>query len=432
MSYEIFDPVRHKVELREVGLSTDRSGVHEVNLASIKDRHPDAEYPCAMRSLIPGEHEIGWGDKLRIVPEDVAMCVVNGNALIQGAFFPLLFDHGFTARGTESPGDVLECYEEGGAFWQLCDLADEEAYKGICKPGKRWKNRSLSFGAWYDGDGFLRPVQPKELSVTNLPRLKGLGPVVEMSHLRKALGIGFGPGPAGLVIPITLAAAPPVAPEGPQTTPAGSGGSLPLSSASPATASNRKEEHMKVTPETLKLLGLAENASEDEFNAAVAAKLAPKPDAPATKAEPETPAPALALSDVQKMIDEATARNFAAMAEQSAKAQVETTLAAAKKARVDTVLSKAVSLGRMTKADVELYRPAVEANPDGFEARLSTMPKVAPVDTIFEKGDDGGKLSGGSPQEAKTETLTYASQYARLHNIGIPEAQRRIAAAGAN
>lgn len=35
---------------------------------------------------------------------------------------------------------------------------------------------------------------------------------------------------------------------------------------------------------------------------------------------------------------------------------------------------------------MELYRPAVEANPAGFKAQLASMPKVAPVDPVYEPG----------------------------------------------
>ena len=405
MKYELFDPARHKVEKREIALAFDRDGVREVSLADTKARFPGAEYPCAMRSLMVGEHDIGWGEKLRVMPEDVAMCVVNGNATIRDHFFPLLFDHGFTGRGTESPGDVLECYEENGAFWQLCDLADDDIYRDACKPGKRWKSRSLGFGAWIDGDGFLRPVQPRELSLTNLPRLKGLGKVVEMSHLRQAFGIGFGPGPAGLSVPISLAAVPSAPPEGAENAATGGEASLSTPIPSPDPASNRKEERMfKVPPKLQKLLGRVEFASEDDFNQAVEAlegdvalgeKPQPAKTAPETPAPTATPAPTVSLADVEKLVADATQKTFAALAEANARAQAEIAAAATRKARVDAVIEKGIRMGRIRKPDAELYRPAVEANPDAFEAHLAAMPKVAPVDPVYEPGSFYAGLGSG-------------------------------------
>lgn len=430
-TFETFDAQRHTLALREIALAFDRDGVREVTLADAKSRHPEAEYPCAMRALIAGEHDIGWGEKLLVSPEDVAMCVVNGNALIRDAFVPLLFDHGFTGKGTESPGDVLEFFEQNGDLWALVDLADEEMFAKACKPGKRWKSRSLGFGAWVDAEGRLRPAQPKELSLTNLPRLKGLGKTVEMAHVRQLCAAPAG-SPADLSIPTSLAAASPAAPLGLTQNAASGGEGSSLSTSpisSPVSASARKEEHMKVTPETLKLLGLAENASEDDLNRRLAELAAPKAE-PEPKVEAPAPV-ALSAADVDRIVAEKTAKVFAEMAETNAKALAEATEKATKKARVDAVLSKAVSLGKLTAADVELYRPAVEANPDGFEARLGTMPTVAPVATVFEKGDDGRTLAGSTHANLSAD-LTYAAQFARLSNISVTEAQRRIAAARAN
>ncbi len=401
MKYELFDPAKHKVETREIALAFDRDGMRDVALASVKDKYPDAQFPCAMRSLLLGEHDIGWGETLRVMPEDVAMCVVNGNELIRSAFFPLLFDHGFTGRGTESPGDVLECYEENGSFWQLCDLADEEMYRAACNPGKRWKSRSLGFGAWIDGDGFLRAVQPKELSLTNLPRLKGLGKVVEMSHLRKVYGLGFRPGPEGLVIPTSLAAVPAASPEGTQrAATGGEASSLSTSTSSPVPASTRKEEHMKVTPENLKLLGLAENASEDDLNRRLAELAAPAAAPPAPKPEPKVetpppPAPGVTLGDVQKIVAESTATVFKEMAAANAKAIAEATAAAEKKAKVDGLLERAIGLGKVPRAHAKFLRPGIEADPVGFEAELAAMKAVAPVEPIFERGGSPGFVGAG-------------------------------------
>ncbi len=401
MSYELFNPQKHKVERREIALAFDRDGVREVTLADIKARYPEAEYPCAMRALLSGEHDIGWGERILNAPEDVAMCVVNGNALIREGFVPLLFDHGFTAKGTESPGDVLEFYEQGGDLWALVDLSDDEMYAKACKPGKRWKSRSLGFGAWIDEEGRIRPAQPKELSLTNLPRLKGLGKTVEMSHVRQLFAVGFGAGPAGLFVPTGPAVSLSAAPEGQLSAAANGGASLQTPTSSPVPASNGKEEHMKVSPETLKLLGLAPDASEDEFNrrvAEVAASAAPKPPAPQT---PEAPAPApapapvaLSAADIERIVAEKTSAVFAAMSERHAKELADAEARAKKDARIDALLERAIRLGKVHRGLASLFRPGIEKDPDKFEAELAAMPTVAPVEQGIEGGGEPTTLGG--------------------------------------
>lgn len=191
---------------------------------------------------------------------------------------------------------------------------------------------------------------------------------------------------------------------------------------------------MKVSPETMKLLGLAPDASEDDFNARLAERLAPKP---APKVEepapaPKEAAPAISLADLDRIVSEKTQAALSSLAEANAKAQTEAAAAATKKARVDAVLDKGYRLGKVLKADFDLLRPSVEANPDAFEARLGSMPKVAPVDTELEAGGEPTTLGDGDGYRSKSDSLTYAAQFARTHNITLSEAEARIAELRAN
>lgn len=423
-SFELFDSTRHKLADTAVALAFDPKGI-----IALSD--PARPHGAEMRVLLGGENDIGYGETLLLTPDDVALCVGNAKKRLSESFIPLIYDHGWSARGTEGAGAVVDCFERNGDLWLSVDFADDDIFKGAVKPGKKWMGRSLGFGAWIDADRKVRPADPKECSLTNLPRMKGLGPVVGLSAIRRFFDLAR-PIPSL----VTASSAPP---EGAQNAASGDEGLSLSRIPSPDPASNRKEEHMKVSPETLKLLGLAPDASEDEFNARLAERLAPKPAPKAEEApapDPKEAAPAAApitLADVDRIIAEKTQAALSSLAEANAKAQTEAAAAATKKARVDAVLDKGYRLGKVLKADFDLLRPSVEANPDAFEARLASMPKVAPVaDDALEAGGEPTTLGDGDGYRSKSESLTYAAQFARTHNLTLSEAEARIAELRAN
>lgn len=440
---ELFDATRHALKETAVALAFDPKG-----MIALSD--PARPFGAEMRVLLGGENDIGYGETLMLTPDDCSLCVGNAKKRLSESFIPLIYDHGWSARGTEGAGAVVDCFERSGDLWLSVDFADADIFAGACKPGKKWMGRSLGFGAWIDAEQKVRPADPKECSLTNLPRMKGLGPVVGLSAIRRYFDLSR---------PMPHPAAAPIAsPEGTETAPAGGGtASLSTPSRSPDPARNGKEERMfNVPPKLQRLLGRGEFANEDEFNRAVEAldgevalgEKKPKPCATCShpahgdkacgencgckkQGEERTPPTAgVTLADVDRIVAEKTEKALATIAEANAKSQVEAAEKAQKKARVDAVLDKGFRLGKILKDDFALLRPSVEANPDAFEARLASMPKVSPV-------DDSGLEGGGEPTtlgdgeggyRAQSESLTYAAQYARVRNIGLSEAQAEIAA----
>jgi hypothetical protein len=147
-----------------------------------------------------------------------------------------------------------------------------------------------------------------------------------------------------------------------------------------------------------KLAGVADDSSEDAILEALGKKLSP--EKPAGTGE-------LGISD--KQLEVLAERVGAAIGlDKLAKnlgEQAEKLVAAdRKKTRVDALLERAMSEGKIVAAErkvtvdgkeLDPVRLECENNPDAFEARLKVMPRKAPVGGAFPKSDKGDALTAG-------------------------------------
>lgn len=384
-------------------------------LVRFQDQTP-GERKCKMRFLLGGEPVIGDYRKFRMLPEDAALCVGNAKKRIsmqsKGAI-PLLFEHGWGAEGGRAGGYALDVYEEGGDIW-FTVLLDEPTWAAAVDPGLNWFGRSAYFSGWMDPDGFIRPADIFEGSLTNFPAMQGLGECQPMQELEekfsKRIHLAM-KRQYGLDMPEQFT---------PGTT----------SHTSPAEASYRKErEQMKLSAETLKLLGFAENADPT-----------PEQIDNAVKAKQGAAAPAASVSvrsEVLQVMDELRARD-----REEIGAQLRAEFEARDKERaIDAVLLDAEKSGRITVADREKYRAmGRQMGAEALKDVVSRFAAVAPTGRVFEPGS-----SAGAPVQAGSQTIaelceqenahlrsermsTWARRYAAEKGITAEQASERLRA----
>jgi len=173
------------------------------------------------------------GRKFRVTEQDLA--TVLSNLSTRKNKIAVLYEHGEGPKGEEAAGwiDSFDA-DSRGLFGYVVWNADAAA----AIKADKWKYLSPGFMGALDDDGFIRPRNLLEASLTNVPAIDGMDPVTASASARaasEALGIHT-PGESG-------------------------------STPSPATDNNApaeagKEEHeMRLSTEALALLGLAEGAT---------------------------------------------------------------------------------------------------------------------------------------------------------------------------
>ena len=221
----------------------------------------------------------------------------------------------------EVPSDAFLAQEDG--FWGLDPRWTGAALEEIRSGARRWI--SPTFYGVEDEDGYVRPRILRDISLVSVPNLDGMQPVTA-SAAREA-----------------------AAAQQPN---------------SPQQASERKEqETMKFSAETMKLLGLADGASQEDLEKAVNRLAAEKP----------------AASDVEKAAA-AAVEKFRADFEKSVREQLERESAQnARKARVAGLVERAETEGKLVADNREALTTLAAADPDAFEKVLPGLKVLAPV-----------------------------------------------------
>lgn len=298
----------------------------------------DAPRKCRMRMLRGGEPALADSRRFRMTPEDRASTLGNAQRRLAGRTIPLLFEHGFGPCGGKAGGKVTRVYEDAEDLWAEV-LLDEDTFEEAVDPGLNWHGRSAGFMGWMDEDGFIHPADVFELSLTNFPAMEGLGAVEAMHTFSERFAAR-------------------------STTPAQAPASVTVSSA--AAASKPKEQEMSFSPDFLSSLGLADNASAEDVQRAVTAKMSAPPPAPAPVAVDVT-------AQVRAILAAERAENDKAVQE-TLKSERE---AFAKRQAVDAFLASAP--GKITAANRDAWRKAAENDLEIAKALLADARAVVPV-----------------------------------------------------
>lgn len=355
---------------------------------------------CKMRFLIAGEPTIGDYRKFRMLPEDAAMCVGNAKKRLSTqprGGIPLLFEHGWGSEGGRAGGYALDVFDDGGDIWFIV-LMDEPTWAAAVDPGLNWFGRSAGFSGWTDPDGFIRPADIFEGSLTNFPAMQGLGECEPMSELEqrfsKRTAIAMQRLSSGLITPIQ-----------PLTT-------------SPAAASDRKEREMKLSAKALQLLGFAENAdpTPEQIEAALTKGAATTQDKPLTRSEMLQ-----AFDDIRKQDREAQAADLRAEFE-----------ARDKERAIDAVLLEAEKARKLTAANREKFRAMGRTiGVDALKEVFAQFAAVAPTAPVFQPGEAQTQEVGSSiaqqcaqaSERFRRQRLSaFGDQYAAQKGITAAEA----------
>ena len=380
---ETFDSKSHQLQDFSFTLDLDQVGFTVLD---------EKKRTCKMRYLRGGEPPMADSRKFRMLPEDCAVLVGNCKKRLSTFGIPQLTEHGWGKDGGKGCGKHLDVLEEGGDIWNVVILT-EEAWADAVDPGLGWLGRSAGLKGWLDLDGFIRPADMFEGSFTNFPAMQGLGSIETMSALqerfsRRMVFVG------GIYQPEGAASR------------SESLASNEASNPSPDQASNKKgAEDMKFSAETLKLLGLAEGASQEEIERALQGRLStPKPQEPTTTAA-ATPA------DSAKVFAELLGP---ALAEERVKltASLTAEFEARDKAKaIDAVLSEAEGVGgtpgRITAAEREEFRALGDKiGPESLKKVRSRFGANAPTAAVFEPGHGVSTPISGSNLQALCDKTT--------------------------
>jgi hypothetical protein len=312
-----------------------------------------SKFIVRMRYLLGGDPALSDERKFRMMPEDAALVVGNCKKRLSTGFIPQLTEHGWGPEGGKSCGKALDVYEQAGDVWFLVQLTPA-AYTDAVDPGLGWLSRSAGVKGWLDTDGCIRPADAFEGSFTNFPAMQGLGACEPMSDLAHRFATRIG-SPASLLPTSTFTQTP---------------------NPSPDQASEPKGADDMISAENLKLLGLADGASQDDINKAVTAKFSAPPPEPKPQAKADKPLTLEMLDEIRTRDREADRKDLEeAFAKRERKTKIEAVIFAAEDA------GKAVGAERETlRSDGELL------GPERLEALLSARSTKAPTTSVFEPG----------------------------------------------
>ncbi len=433
MSVVAFDASKHRLEEFAFTFGTD-PGV--IRLESDKPRH------CRMQYLLGGEPAMNDSRTFRMPPEDVPLILTNARKRLTSrpkGGIPQLFEHGWGMYGGKAGGYALDVYEDKGDIWYLVHL-DEKTWEEAVDPGLSWFSRSAGFFGWIDEEGYIRCTDPFEGSFTNFPAMRGLAAVESMAQLEQRFSARSSVLLGGLWVPprglVGVDGKPVASHLSNSEGEAASGGPLGHpTNPSPETASNGKEqEKMKLSTDSLKLLGFAEgdDPTQEQIDKAVKERMnarasAPSPPKPADGEEkPLTRGEMLEMLETMRKEDR-----------QKSASEIRAELEARDRDRqIDAVLLEAEKAGRLTAAEREEWKKPGEGDspslaqalgPERLRKTLSRYSISAPTRPVFQPGDDAsllGQPSGGTGSIAEMcQQATEVYQYARRNGM-TPEAAR--------
>lgn len=226
--------------------------------------------------------------------------------------------------GSRSAGECAsdEFLAQADGLWGLNPAWTDAALAEIRSGARRWISPTF-YGT--EVEGVIRPRILRDISLCSVPNIDGMQPVTASASRSGAAT--------------------------PQPT-------------SPTKASERKEqETMKLSADTLKLLGLADGASLEDIDKAVVKLAAEKPDVP----------------DVERAAA-AAVEKFRADFEKSVREQLERESAMnARKTRVAGLIERAETEGKLVADNREALTALAAADPESFEKVLPGLKVLAPV-----------------------------------------------------
>lgn len=439
MSLVRFDASKHRLEEFAFTFATDVGGIV---LEADKPRQ------CRMQYLLGGEPAMNDTRRFRMPPDDIPLILANARKRLAArpkGGIPQLFEHGWGAYGGRAGGYALDVYEEKGDIWFLV-LLDEKTWEEAVEPGLNWFSRSMGFFGWLDEESYIRCADPFEGSFTNFPAMRGLASVESMAQLEQRLSSRSSVLLRGLWMPqrgLVGADGKPV-PSHLSTSEGEAAAGGPLghpTNPSPETASNGKEqETMKLSADTLRLLGFAEGAepTQEQIDTAFKERLSARAAAPAPAPAAAAPASGegedrpLTRGEMLEMLETLRKED-----RQKSAAEIRAELEARERDRqIDAVLLEAERAGRLTAAEREEWlRPTEQGKPsqaqllgpERLRKTLSRFTVSAPTRPVFQPGDDASLLgtpSGGTGSvSVMCQQATEIYQYARRKGL-TPEAAR--------
>ncbi len=268
---------------------------------------------------------------------------------------------------------------QGDGFWGLEPHWTEAALAEIKSGARRWI--SPTFYGTYDETDCVRPRILRDVSLVSVPNLDGMQPVAASASK---------PAP-------------------------------------PVQASERKEQEMKLSADQMKLLGLAEGASQEDFDKSLQTFAA-------AKAEAEKKA--AAVPDTKELV-----RTELAAEREALRTQVREEMAAERAkldraARVTALVAKATAEGKVVADNREALEKLAAADPDAFETVLSSLPVHAPVKPWFKAGASaaagaGEKVPVSQMNDPETAKLLFerATALAAEKKVSYSEALASLVAA---
>jgi len=337
-----------------------------------------------------GTPEMNDGRKFKFSPEDLQIVFNEVTKKLKKGDVPVLFEHGKGPRGGVAAGWFSRFELRADGLWGLVRWVANAANE---IRADLWRHLSPGFYGLEDPEGYIRPRQLFEVSLTNKPAIHGLtrvaAEVIDVSEIEAEAAAEF---------EMYLAES-----------------QLPAKSDEDETA----KEDMVNFKEFAVLLGLAEEATEEDIKknlqeranaleeikakyAAVEAELA---EIKKVQAEVE----AKAKADAEPKTVTLTEAEMTAKVEAEAKAKAEAIVAEQSAvALVASLVEQGVKDGKIVAAKRESYETLARACPEAFKEMLADLRVQAPVepvtsgtiapvkitaDTAKEKWDRIGKLA---------------------------------------
>jgi len=373
------------------------------------------ERRCRMTFLLSGEPKMNDWRTFRMDPGDLAL--VRSNFAAETDLLPLLYDHGWSGRGTLGAGHMVSMPDDTpnlDVVGELTPLAWQEAVvEGA------WMYRSLGFYAWWDKNDFMHPVAAVEGSFTSLPAMAGLGPLVPMSELQRRFDAFVS---RREIVDLGARTPAPAEPEPAQN--------------------SQKEDANVFTPAMLAQLGLKPGATPQEIEAAVAVKLASPAPPPAPSPAPAPAAVGLSETDVARIVTQALdARDARAVGEVRASKVQEAITAAVERGALPSGDGQDAVAFRQTFADI-----GEKSGLATLQTVLSTLPvkfRVGKLGTQIRSAGDAPRMSRfqeltGKPDsrevmrearavlETQCGEVSAVLQFARAHQIPERLAKKHV------
>lgn len=285
------------------------------------------------------------GRLLRVTAADCEKLVTDGRDLKQD--LAILYEHGEDPTcGYEAAGwiDPSSFEVRGDGLWATRVFWTADGYDAVSTKKRRYV--SPHFFSELDAEGFIRPTRWIEITVTNTPAIPGMASIAASVR----------------------------------------GGSLFFDESNtyptypdnaPDSGGRKEREPMKFSAETLKLLGLADGASQEDIEKAVSSLFTAKVEAEKKVAS---------IPDTKASIREELAAEREALRAQVREEFAAERAKADRATRVAALLSKATADGKVVADNREAMSALAGSDPDAFERLLPSFAVLAPVTRVIQPG----------------------------------------------